>query len=78
MIKTTTGVQVNPADHGPFVRGIGWKKFQSSFDSWDTMFGEAAKFAATLSPGRLINISHSEDHSEGVVVVWYYVPVERG
>ena len=46
--------------------------FQSTFSSWDTLFGEASKFATELGPKRLINISHSGDQSRGVVTVWYW------
>ncbi len=46
--------------------------FRGTFKSWDTLFQEAADFAATVGPDRLISISHSADKSEGVVTVWYW------
>jgi hypothetical protein len=46
--------------------------FRSSFSSWATLFEDAAAFATELGRDRLITISHSADHSEGVVVVWYW------
>jgi hypothetical protein len=46
--------------------------FRSSFKTWEGMFEDAATFASTVPPDRLISISHSEDHSKGVVVVWFW------
>ena len=40
--------------------------------SWDELFSQAAEFATTLGRERLITISHSADHSDGVVTVWYW------
>lgn len=51
---------------------IQFKVFKSSFSSWDTLLSEAAEFANGLQPDRLINISHSADQNQGVVVVWYW------
>ena len=48
------------------------KLFRSSFSSWKTLFEDAAAFATEIGRDRLITISHSADHSEGVVVVWYW------
>lgn len=54
------------------------KFFQSSTQSWDTMFREAAEFASKLGASdRLINISHSCDGGVGVVCVWYASPDEN-
>jgi len=48
--------------------------FQRTFtlSSWDSLLADAAEFANSLQPDRLINISHSADQSTGVVVVWYW------
>jgi len=51
---------------------VRFQEFRSTFKSWDTLFGQAAEFATTLGPERLISISHSEDQSKGVVAVWYW------
>ena len=51
---------------------VRFNKFKSSLSSWDSLFTEAAAFASTLQPDRLITISHTARHSEGVVVVWYW------
>jgi hypothetical protein len=51
--------------------------FRSTFSSWETMFEEAAAFANSLQADRFINISHSADQREGVVVVWYWGENER-
>ncbi len=54
------------------MRAVGYRIFRSSLKSWETLFGEAAAFAAELGPERLISISHSEDQNTGVVAVWYW------
>ena len=48
------------------------KVFRSSFSSWAKLFEEAAEFASEIGRDRLIAISHSGDHGEGIVVVWYW------
>ena len=48
------------------------KYFRSSFTSWESLFAEAAEFASTITPDRLISISHSADRGTGVVAVWYW------
>ena len=54
------------------MRGVGYRFFRSSMKSWESLFDDAAAFAAELGPERLISISHSEDKNEGVVTVWYW------
>ncbi len=49
-----------------------FKIFRSSFSSWDTLLSDAAAFATEIGKQNLVNISHSEDRTEGVVVVWYW------
>jgi hypothetical protein len=51
---------------------VKFKAFRGLFSSWDTLFSDASEFASTLGSERLISISHSADHSDGVVVVWYW------
>jgi len=51
---------------------IRFEIFRSSFRSWDKLLSDAAEFANNLQPDRFINICHSEDDNEGVVVVWYW------
>jgi len=46
--------------------------FRSGTASWETLFGQAAEFAAGIPREDLINISHSEDENEGVVAVWFW------
>ena len=55
---------------------VRFKMFKSSMSSWQQMFNEAADFANTFPADRLINISHSADQSQGVVVVWYWGEVD--
>ena len=53
---------------------VQFKVFESSFQSWETLFREAAEFASHVD--RLISISHSHAGPAlggmGVVTVWYW------
>jgi hypothetical protein len=49
-----------------------FKVFQSMTQSWDDLFGDAARFATDLGRDRLICISHSHEEHVGVVTVWYW------
>ena len=49
-----------------------YRMFKSYTKSWDTLFNEASNFANAMGRDRVINITHSCDQSEGVVVVWYW------
>jgi hypothetical protein len=49
-----------------------FKTFRGTFKSWKQLFTEAAEFATGIGKDRLITISHSADHSEGVITVWYW------
>ena len=51
---------------------IKFEVFRRTFGSWDTLLSDAAAFANSLKPDRLINICHSADQHNGVVVVWYW------
>ena len=46
--------------------------FRGIFASWDTLFTEASEFASKIGKDRVINISHSNNHKNGVVTVWYW------
>lgn len=50
---------------------VKFELFKSSTKSWEKMCADAAAFATATGPDRVINISMSEDHGKGVVVVWY-------
>ena len=54
------------------MKTVQFRLFRSSMSSWETLFAEAAAFADTVGRDDLISISHSEDHSDGVVTVWYW------
>ena len=54
-----------------------FRQFRGSWASWETLFRQAADFASIKGPERLISISHSADHSEGVVTVWYWSNTPR-
>ena len=51
---------------------VAYEKFRGTMATWDELFARAAEFATTLGQERLISISHSADHSDGVVTVWYW------
>lgn len=51
---------------------VKFEAFEGLWASWDTLFGRAAAFASKVGAERLINISHSADHSRGLITVWYW------
>lgn len=51
---------------------VKFEKFRGTIASWETLFQEASDFAAQVGKERLINISHSDSHGDGVVTVWYW------
>ena len=51
---------------------VEYRVFRGSLASWATLFEEAAQFASQVAAERLISISHSCDHHDGVVTVWYW------
>ena len=51
---------------------VRFEVFRSSFESWHSLFTQAAAFASQIAPERLITISHSADRTEGVITVWYW------
>jgi len=51
---------------------VTFKMFRGAFKDWTSLFGEACDFANTLGPDELLSISHSCDHNDGVVTVWFY------
>ncbi|HNS18940.1 MAG TPA: hypothetical protein PKH24_00500 [Sedimentisphaerales bacterium] len=53
-------------------RTVKFEVFRGVFTTWPALFQQAADFASGLGPDRVIGISHSDDHSDGVVTVWYW------
>jgi formylmethanofuran dehydrogenase subunit A len=51
---------------------VQFKSYRGTLSSWNTLFTQAAEFASTISREKLITISHSADHRDGVVTVWYW------
>jgi hypothetical protein len=51
---------------------VEFKVFRATFTTWDSLFADAADFASSLGPERLINISHSAAGQDGLVTVWYW------
>jgi hypothetical protein len=54
------------------MKKIKFECFRGMLSSWEKLFQEAASFAEKLKREQLISISHSCDHSEAVVTVWYW------
>jgi len=51
---------------------VKFEVFRGVFSTWQTLFAQAAEFATRIGKERLIGISHSDDHSDGIVTVWYW------
>ncbi len=51
---------------------VKFEVFRSSVNSWDNLFEQAADFATSVGSEKVINISHSCDNGDGVVVIWYW------
>ena len=50
-----------------------YRVFRGTLTSWEKLFEEASEFATQRGRDRVLSISHSEDHSDGIVTVWYWV-----
>jgi hypothetical protein len=48
------------------------KMFQSSWESWETVFQRAADFLTPIGPERTIGISQSQEANLITVTVWYW------
>jgi hypothetical protein len=51
---------------------MAYRIFRGTFEIWEELFAEAAHFATETGPERVLSISHSADHHDGVVTVWYW------
>ena len=49
-----------------------FRRFSALIKSWETVLQEAAEFASSVGRDKIVSISHSEDHSRSIVVVWYW------
>lgn len=49
-----------------------YRVFRATFKGWDTLCVQAAAFATSLGKERLITISHSADHSDKMITVWFW------
>jgi len=49
-----------------------YRVFRGTLATWDDLFTQAAGFATVVGPERVVSVSHSADHSDGVVTVWYW------
>lgn len=57
---------------------VKFKMFRGVFASWDKLFTQASEFATKIGRDKVINISHSDSHSDGVVTVWYWSDEQDG
>jgi hypothetical protein len=51
---------------------LAYRVFRGTVANWDELFGEAAAFASEIGTERVLNISHSANHGDGVVTIWYW------
>ena len=51
---------------------VAFEVFRGVLTTWQDLYEQAAAFATQVGPQRVINISQSCDHSEGIVTVWYW------
>jgi hypothetical protein len=51
---------------------VQFRVFSGTLTSWHALFEQAGALATQIGPERLIGFSHSADHNEGVVTVWYW------
>ena len=47
-----------------------YKYFRGTLETWADLFRDAADFASTLPPARLISTSHPAHGADGIVTVW--------
>jgi hypothetical protein len=50
---------------------LAYRMFRGTFATWEELFDEAAEFANGVGTDKVVNVSHSADRGNGVVVVWY-------
>ena len=58
------------------MKTVQFRLFRSSMSRWETLFAEASAFADGVGREDLISVSHSSDHNDGVVTVWYWAERE--
>ncbi|HEU0013960.1 MAG TPA: hypothetical protein VFQ45_09770 [Longimicrobium sp.] len=52
---------------------VEFRYFRGTLATWGDLFAQAAEFATRVGRENLVGISHSADHDDGVVTVWYWV-----
>ena len=50
---------------------VSFEVFRGMLSTWKDLFDQAAGFATSLGPSRVLSVSHSDDGSDGVVTIWY-------
>ena len=84
--RCSTSKGVTAATETPVVEGsedktqkwrMAYRMFRGTLTTWDDLFAEAAQFATEIGSERVVSISHSADHSKGVVTVWYWTTEEE-
>ena len=56
----------------PMASVVRFEIIRGTLAGWPELMERAAAFASGLGRDRLISISHSEDHDDGVIAVWYW------
>ena len=67
---------VTPAAQATTEKASQWRLryhvFRGTLATWNDLFAQAAGFATEVGPERVLSVSHSADHHDGVVTVWYW------
>jgi hypothetical protein len=81
-LKSTGETAVAPVAEPSAEKAPQWKLayriFRGTLATWDELFSEAAAFASGVGTERVLNISHSANHGDGVVTVWYWTVEGEG
>jgi hypothetical protein len=57
---------------------VAFKAFDSKMASREKLFRAAVEYATQIGRERLITMSHSEDHDQIVVTIWYWTDEPEG
>lgn len=57
---------------------VAFKAFDSKMASREKLFRAATEFASQIGRDRLITLTHSEDHDNIVITIWYWTDEPEG
>ena len=72
------GSETTPVGSEPPKWRLAHRIFRGTFATWEELFDEAQDFANEIGTDRVVNLSHSADRGDGVVVVWYLTQASDG